>query len=138
MSKIWAKISEDKKIIPMNDSDYEKLGRIGFDEFYYIDIKKPRNPKFHRMFFALLNLGFQNQEKYKEFEAFRGVMIMEAGYYTRAVSSNGTELFWPKSISFESMDQMEFKSLYDSVLINICKMIGTDKEIVLMELENFM
>ena len=47
-------------IKPAYDSDKEAFNKMPFNEVFEIEYKKKRNVKFHRKFFALLNLAFQD------------------------------------------------------------------------------
>lgn len=87
----------------------------------------PRNSKFHRKLFALLNLGFEAWEPgrkhktykgvpvLKEFEQFREDVTILAGYYEQSWGINGRMKVKAKSISFANMEQDEFERLYDAV-----------------------
>lgn len=51
----------------------------------------------------------------KSFEPFRAWVTVEAGFYYEAILPNGSLHRYPKSISFASMDELEFRQLYKSV-----------------------
>ena len=44
------------------DSDYDKAKKIKVGEAYECEIKQSRNIKFHRKYFALINMVYDNQE----------------------------------------------------------------------------
>ncbi len=123
--------------IPAYDSDHEAAKKIKSGEMVKGSITRPRNVGFHKKFFALLNLGFQNQEQYEDFESFRAVVIMKAGFYTKIATDRGA-VYLPKSISFAKMDETEFEQVYDKVLDVIIAVIGVTKEDVEIEIVNFM
>jgi len=66
---------------PMYDSDFEKYSKIEVGEEFEIEYTKKRNIKFHRKFFALIKLAFENQEDYKSMERMRKKLIEVAGYF---------------------------------------------------------
>ena len=85
------------------------------------DFKKMRNPKFHRLFFSLLNLGYEyfepeNKLGEKNFDRFRRDVIILAGYYHTTVRLDNTIRVEADSISFASMDEDTFSKLYQAVL----------------------
>lgn len=82
---------------PLYDSDADQLAKIKIGEDVLATIKRPRNLRFHKKFFALLNLGFQNQDRYADFETFRFVMIMKSGFYIEIDTGKGS-VFMPRSI----------------------------------------
>jgi hypothetical protein len=84
-------------------------------------VKKPRNYEFHKKYFDLLNLVFENQEQYDNFKAFRSAVTMQAGWYNTHTSLNGVLMFSPKSISFANMDDLEFEKLYNKTINIVLK-----------------
>lgn len=114
--------------IPAYDSDFEIAKKIKIGEIYEYDFKKPRNYEFHKKFFGLINLVFQNQERYKFLDSLREDLIIEAGYYYEEVNLHGEVKKKVKSISFASMDEIEFSELYSSVVDVIIKYFHFDKQ----------
>lgn len=98
------------------------------------DVVVPRNHKFHRKFFALLNLGFQYWEPdathkgrpvLKDFERFRSDVIILAGFYDVVVNLNGELRLEPKSIAWHKMEDDEFERLYQaSIQVLLDKVLG--------------
>ena len=90
------------------------------------DFKKMRNVKFHRKFFALLNLGFEYWEpgeinsKYgvpvKNFDRFRKDATILAGFHHLVIRLDGSSRVEADSISFGKMDEVTFADLYQKVL----------------------
>lgn len=117
---------------PAYDSDKENYNKIKLNQIYEFEFKQPRNYKFHRKFFALLNLCFQNQEHYNDFEDLRHDLIISAGYYRIIHDRDGVEITKPLSISFASMDEHEFSELYTKVSKVIIDWLGVTNE----DLEN--
>ena len=124
---------------PLSDSDKRALDRFGINEVFEIDVKKARNYEHHKKFFALLNLAFQNQEKYKNFKHFRALITMKSGHYEEIKTEKGI-IYLPTSISFSNMDQIEFDKLYDDVCDIIINEVipGITKEEIQDEILNFM
>lgn len=127
---------KNRKILPLHDSDNEELQKLKSSKDYKFKVTAPRNYKFHKKFFALINLGFQNSENKMNFEGFRSYVTMQAGYYERHITPKG-EFYTPKSINFASMDETEFEKLYSSSINVIIKIIGCTTEDVENELINF-
>lgn len=126
----------NRKLVPEYDSDNEILSKLKPGTTYKFEVTQPRNYNFHKKLFGLINLCFQNQSQYNNFEHLRGVLIMKAGYYETVVTDKGT-VYWPKSISYAKMDNLEFEQLYSKVLDEVCKMIGSTSEEIEIELINF-
>ena len=129
--------TNEGSFIPAYNSDHELAQKIKPGEIVQGKITRPRNVEFHRKFYALLNLGFSNQEQIEDFESFRAWVTMKAGFHKRVVTDSG-EFYLPKSISFAKMDEIEFADLYSKVLDVLLKLLDTTKEDLEMELINFM
>lgn len=96
-------------------------------EMVEIKTVQKRNGKFHRKFFALLNVGYEAWDpgrKHKthkglpvgkNFEQFREDVTILAGYYEQTFGIDGAMKLKAKSISFASMEQPEFEELYSAV-----------------------
>ncbi len=111
-------------------SDYEKCKRLKVGEIYFFEVKKERNILFHRKFFALINLVFENQEIYSNADDLRYDLTIEAGFFKRRTNLEGNEVKKPKSISFSSMDETEFERLYDAFLNVVIKYFKFDKRAI--------
>lgn len=125
---------------PCTASDYDNLmlSKLKLGEVYEVEIKKKRNYEFHKKLFALINLVHQNQTKLEgiTFEALRAYMTMKAGYYESYTTDKGTFTL-PKSISFASMDNIEFEQLYSSIVDVAINLLDCDKEDLLNEVLNY-
>ena len=124
-------------LIPTYDSDHESCKKIAFGETVKAEITKPRNIGFHRKFFALLNMAFNNQDEYDTFEDFRAVMIMKAGFFKQIATDRGL-VYFPKSISFAKMDELEFGDLYSKMIDVVIKILSITEENIEQEIINFM
>lgn len=118
-------------LIPLYDEDYDEKKKLKLNEVYLCDIKKPRNPMFHRKYFSLVNLAWEylNENAQKSFndsvEIFRKSLEVTAGHCERIW--NARLKSWvdiPKSIAFDKMDDLEFQDLYDRVLNVVLQMVA--------------
>ena len=102
--------------------------------------KRVRNPKFHRKYFALLNIGYDNWNPpsievdnervipLKNFDRFRHDVAILAGYYHSTIRLDGTIRIEAKSISFASMGDDEFADLYSKTIDVFIKHIYGSKQ----------
>ncbi len=105
-----------------------RLNKLEEGELCSIEAKLPRNSRYHRKFFAMLNLGFdawQPQRKHKSykgrevqknFERFRSDVLIAAGFYEQTFSLDGKLKLEAQSISFAKMEQPEFEEVYNRCL----------------------
>lgn len=108
---------------PSTDDDYEAKGKLKIGKIYKADIKLARNYKFHRKFFALINCAWEylNEKQIAFFryskDNFRKAVELAAGNCELVYSIKQKE--WVeqvRSISFASMDEGEFQTLYAKCL----------------------
>ena len=108
---------------PESETWYNKLKR---GDVIHADFRKYRHPVFHRKYFALLNIGYENWQpgeinsKYgvpeKNFERFRKDIAILSGYFDLVIRLDGTSRPEAQSISFGKMDQEEFEKLYSKTI----------------------
>jgi len=125
------------RLVALYDSDAELIGKLKQDTEYKFSVIHPRNYQFHKKFYALLNMGFQNQDKYDDFETYRAVMTMRAGFYKTVETGKGV-VYLPKSIAFAAMDELEFTELYNKMINLLCKDLDLSQPDIEAELINFM
>jgi len=113
---------------PAYDSDYENAKKIALNEPFVFKYSKPRNYKFHKKFFALVNMLYQNQEQYNNLEYLRKDLIIESGFYEIRYGIHGEEIKEAKSISFSNMDEIEFSELYNRVVDTIVRCFNFDRD----------
>lgn len=114
---------------PCYESDYENYIKIPLGETFEIEFKKQRNLKFHKLFFALMRMTFENQEAYSNLNDLRRDLTITAGYYNETANVLTGEVFkHAKSISFASMDNIEFSELYEAIKTVIIQWLGITNE----------
>ena len=120
---------------PSDDKSHDESQKIAVGT----EIKgvKARNIKFHRKAFALLNLGFENQEKFELFEVYRKVIIIRSGFYDEAPTKDGEVYFIPKSLSFENMSANDFEAWYDATLNVISRDLETAPDVINEQIQGF-
>jgi len=126
-------------LVPASRGEYDKLEKAKFSdgEIYEVEINKKRNIKFHRKFFALINLCYENQEVYKNIEDLRKELIIGAGYSRTVVTHHGEVRTEAESISFSSMDEIKFEDVYERVLTEVMMMLDCTNDDINEQLKNF-
>ena len=125
----------DNKFTVAYDSDYERLKRIKAGKMVLCKITQPRNIEFHKKFFALIKMVYQNQEHYNNMEKLRKDLIISAGFFDEHITIWGETIQTAKSISFGSMNEETFQELYNRVLDEIIKHFHFDKQDILDNVE---
>ena len=126
--------------IPASEDDAELLSKVKVGETVRLTLVRPRNIRFHRKFFALINLAFDYWEPPEHGEGsawaekmpiernvkrFRKDVTIMAGYYDATYRLNGDVRFEAKSISFGSMSEDDFEKLYSKVIDVIINRVCT-------------
>ena len=126
--------------IPASEDDAELLSKVKVGETVRLTLVRPRNIRFHRKFFALINLAFDYWEPPKHGEGsawaesmpiernldrFRKDVTILAGYYDATYRLNGDVRLEAKSISFGSMSEDDFEALYSKVIDVIINRVCT-------------
>ena len=114
-------------LIPWFDNDSQEKSKLKIGQDYTVEVKKIRNPKFHRKFFALLNVGYTNTSLKMPFDTYRKYVTIKAGYYTVYKTHKG-ELIEADSIAFNKMDDTKFEDVYNRVLDVILEDVGSSYE----------
>ena len=102
---------------PVDEAGEEALRKVGQGELVQVEIRKPRNIRHHRMFWALMTIIWENKEReqYPTVEDVAASVKIAAGLRTRIYLPDGQLAFIPGSIAFHKLDQTEFSAFYDRV-----------------------
>lgn len=140
------------KFEPADEATVQAMAGLKTAEVYRCEVKRPRNYRFHKKFFALLNFAFENWDcrpeinRYgqieKNFKQFRKDITIKSGYYEQHFRIDGSFRVVAKSISFASMEEDEFNKLYNAACNVILRMVlksysREDLDRVLVEYERF-
>ena len=115
---------------PANQSDMDALDKVPNGRLTNVEIVLPRNPQFHRKFFAMIGFFFELWEIPEELnyngikpeknpDQFRKDILIAAGFRELIVNIKGECRYVAKSISFGSMGDDEFTEVY-RLCFNTC------------------
>lgn len=94
----------------------EDISKIPLGEEVFVKITRPRNPRHHRLAFALLNVVFDAQDRYATLDGMLDAIKVAVGHCDERTTLDGKLFIVPRSISFSAMDQTAFKQFYDKML----------------------
>jgi hypothetical protein len=123
-------------IKPADQQTAEWIEGLNPGQGIYCELKKERDIGFHRKFFKMLNIAYENSDTDMSFESFRKSLIISAGYFEPEIlfiEGEQVMIKKPKSISFANMDQSEFEEVYNACLDALIKWFGVD----LISIEKF-
>lgn len=135
---------KDGVLTPMFPEDGEALSMLHSGREYMVSISVPRNVKFHRKFFALLGICYDNMPDYirkrdhiHSIDTLLYAIKIAAGHFDN-ISVNGREIPVPRSISFAKMDNAQFERFYNRALDIILEtyLVGTSRSDIIEEIES--
>lgn len=119
-------IKKNGFLIPSSECDQENIALMTDGKTYKCEFSSPRNIKFHRRYFALLDVLFnifepepvshKGEFAIKSRERFRKDIAIATGHYELVVSIKGECKAEAKSISFARMDDVQFADLYSKTI----------------------
>lgn len=77
-----------------------------------VSVTVPRNSKFHRLHFAMLGALFDAQEQFEDMGKMRMYLTVGAGHCDLIPGPAGRMVAIPKSISYESLEEIEFGEVH--------------------------
>lgn len=108
----------------------QKAGQV-----YRADIVQPRNYRHHCLFMALLDLTFQNQEKYADERMFRTAIALAAGHVETTITLDGEVHIVPLRYSYDDIpDEQEFPAKFAAAM-TVCAKILHDMDLDELEAE---
>ena len=129
-------IRRGNSLVPADFVAEEWLQAIPEGAEILIDWRKPRSPKNHRHFFAILHIACENLPKYADEESLLDALKIAVNYVRPVLLATGKMIFLPKSINFASMGEEEFKRFKNRVLYVLSGILGYDAMTILPEIEN--
>lgn len=119
---------------PYNDAAQEQASKCKLGDVVELKPTRVRNPRYHRLYFAILKLISENSDPHLTPDA--------ALYFAKVGAACGEwidtgrkQLFVPGSISFASMDDEAFQAFVQASIPPLCArfMNGTAPETVIAE-----
>lgn len=124
--KILCVVTENG-LVPKYDSDREEFSRLKRNTDVLVEVGQKRNYEFHKKFFALLKLTYDNFPEWMEdnlnvhsVEDLRTRLKIDLGLYEVSHYGNWSVII-PKSIAFDKMDETEFEKFYKMSVNHILK-----------------
>lgn len=105
-----------RSLVPVDDEALEALAKVREGRDVTVEFKQSRNPRHHRLFFALIQFIRMHSETMASasVEQIKTALKLATGHVETFVDcQTGKTVCVPKSIAFESMDQAEFSRFFD-------------------------
>jgi len=108
---------------PLDRAGENALSRFKQGDIVAVEIRKPRNAKFHRLYWSLITIVHDNMDgdRYPTPEDLHAAIKIAAGIRTQIQLPDGTIGFIPGSIAFHKMDEEAFSQFFGRVCDLISK-----------------
>lgn len=103
-------------IRPVDQVGIDILAKLREGEQVMVEVKRARNGKQHRLYWALMNLIYSQQSRYATLEQLSNAIKCAVGYCDEIETKGGKVLVIPKSIAFHAMSQESFTEFFDRVI----------------------
>lgn len=132
-------------LIPLYDDDYDNKKRLKVGEVYETDVKLTRNYPFLQKAQSLVSatwslLDEKQRAAWRSREGLRAYLTVTAGYYEVFYNPRLQEFTeYPKSWSFDKMEENEFQDLYERLKDAVYVVLGkkVTKEVFERVLSNY-
>jgi hypothetical protein len=98
---------------PVDDIGTQALSRLKQGDIVTVEYTRPRNPRHHRLFFALLNIVANNSPHYDDPEQVLLALKIATGHVVPHIAYDGKTYMIPQSIAFHKMDQDAFDRFFN-------------------------
>lgn len=123
MAKLYLKRSLSG-FIPADEASSELMRKYKVGEAYRAEMVRPRDGVAHRRYWALINIVLQNTEQFKSAELLHQYLKIRAGHCTPVVNKSTGEVYLiPASISYSTLDEVEFQKVWRAVVDVVCEEI---------------
>lgn len=104
---------------PTDEDSMAAMRRVPEGTLMNVKFSVPRNPRTHRLFFALIKLLWTHQKEPRRFptpEKLRAALLMGIGHTLEIVDLEGIVHIIPDSIAFGRLDDIAFSQLLESAI----------------------
>lgn len=121
---------------PLDDQATEELRRVQIGKPVYVEVKAARNPRQHRLLFALLKAVTDNTELFPSVDAALTAMKIGTGLVDTMITEDGKTVYIPRSIAFANMTQAEFDPWFqDAIRLSSTRWLKMAPETLRKEIE---
>lgn len=113
-------VRDGEGLSPRDEEAAELLRRFRQGSELTVDVTAPRNPRRHRLLFALMSIVVANSDRFVDVEAALLELKVRTGRVKMMIAQNGRVILIPESIAWSRMDEPEFAAFFDAALKVVC------------------
>ena len=117
---------------PFTKESKESFEKIPLKSVVVANVRLPRNGAFHKKFFAMLRVVAENIDS--DENILLDYLKEKLGLY-KVVAVGGVVMKRYESISFSSMDEIEFEKFYQKSLVELSSLLKINQQDLLNEFE---
>jgi hypothetical protein len=103
-----------RTLAAVDQEGLDLLARIKGNRDVVVEVKQARNPRHHRLLWAMLKLIADHTDRFPSTAAALTALKVACGEVDPVIDPVSGEVFWTtRSIAFESMSQVEFAAFFD-------------------------
>jgi hypothetical protein len=106
-------VREGTKLAAADPISAELIAGIKHRETITATIRRQRNPKHHRMWWALVGAIYPHQSVYATAQELNTAIKIAVGHFDSGKTIDGIPWVSPRSISYAAMDQNAFSEFFD-------------------------
>jgi len=122
MKSSWRKVSYS--LFPIGDDAETAIKRLKEGEELVLDIKRSRNPKFHRYAMAMFSRLHEMSDEEAGFSPWRRWLLIQAGYCSTTGFSDGSVHVDADSMSWDTMYEDQFQECWKDLHATFCRIYG--------------
>jgi hypothetical protein len=124
--------------IPAFAEDLESSCKVKEGDIVEVKVVDARNVMRHRKLMKCFDIGFNNQERFKDKTKYKGHILIKVGWCIPYMDEKGDLYFTPKSINFEDLSEEKafLEEVYNPCVEEIAKQLDLTKEELAMEILN--
>lgn len=107
-------------LVPQDVESIDAVSAIPCGAEVMVKVRRPRNPRHHRLFRALLSKVVEAGAPFRNADALLAFIKVGLGRYDSVLGPSGQIIAMPHSTSFESMGQDEFRRFFEEAVDLIC------------------
>lgn len=105
----------DSALMPVSVVDAELIRELRYGTSYKARITQMRNGQFHKLYFAMLKIAYDNQDMFTSQDDFLFYVKIGVGHTDRFFV-DGQLYERPKSISFAKCDEIAFRAFFNKTV----------------------
>ena len=123
MTQILLRAASGEAMFAYDHTSADYLAKLKPGEIVRAEIRRCRNPRQHRLYWALIGAIFPQQSAWATQEQLHNAIKCAVGYCDTFRLTDDRIMTSPKSIAFGNMPQDEWEQFFDKVIALVCERI---------------